>query len=138
MNKSYFTTTNLKLAAALSAAGFAVHNVERAVIGGTEKSIAELEGEHGGWRADELAREFDDFENSPHAAEVDRIFAERGLTEREQVLVNFDAARTAGHNRIALLKALPEQPIEQVSLGGGRLLQFRRGTPKEELKRICR
>jgi hypothetical protein len=135
---SFFITQNLKLAAALSAAGFEVFSIDRIQKGNTEHVIVELAAEHNGHKAEDLAQRFEDYKMSPHSDAVNEVLERRGVSEDEQTLIIFDAARTAGHNRVVLLKAAPKQPIKQIPLGGGRLLQFREGTPKDELKKLCR
>jgi len=137
-NPTFFLTTNLKLASALSAAGFEIFSVDRIENAQGQQIVCEIAAEHNNVKAHDLAAGFDDFARSTHGDKVDEIARNRGLTPEEQTLIAFDAARTAGHNRVALLKAAPQQPMMQISAGAGRLLQFRKGTSKEELKRLCK
>jgi hypothetical protein len=137
-SQSFFSTQNLKLAAALSAAGFEVFSVEKIQVGARETVLVELASEHNGHKAQELATRFEEYGKSPHARAIEEIVTARGVTPAEQTLIIFDAARTAGHNRVVLLKVAPDQPLKQINIGGGRLLQFRAGTPRETLKKLCR
>ena len=137
-SQSFFVTHNLKLAAALSAAGFEVFSIDRIQKNNAEQVIVELAAEHNGHKAEVLAERFEDYKTSPHSDRVNEIMERRGISPDEQTLIIFDAARTAGHNRVVLLKAAPNQPLKQISLGGGRLLQFREGTPREDLRKLCR
>jgi hypothetical protein len=138
MNSSFFSTTNLKLASALAAAGFEVLSIERIEVAGREQVLVELVAEHNGHKAEDLAKQFEDYGKSPHGSTVNDIVQARGITPGEQTLMIFDAARTAGHNRVVLLKAAPDQPLKQISVGGGRMLQFRANANREELRKLCR
>lgn len=137
-SQGIYSTSNLKLAAALATAGFEVLSTERIEQAGRENVIVDTVAEHNGHKAENLAKAFDNFSESPFSAEVERMLAARGVTPEEQTLLFFDAARTAGHNRVVLLKAAPTQPLKQINAGGGRMLQFRAGTKREDLKKLCR
>jgi hypothetical protein len=133
--ESVFTTTNLRLGSALTAAGFQILKTDKVIQAGREVISLELQSEANGVKASELQ---DLFENKANI-DIEAIIAKSGLSKREYAILAFDAARAAGHNRVSILHAVSNQkPLKAVSIGGGRTLIYREGTPKSELQRLCR
>jgi hypothetical protein len=138
-----FCTTNLKLAAALVSAGFRIitHKDERGLDvfhvdeinqAGKKSVSVELEPEAHGVTADELKRAFENLSDLG----IDDIIVRRGITPDEYCKIAFDAGRSAGHNRVAILFAgSKNQPLNVLEIGG-RTLIYRTGMPKDELRRL--
>jgi hypothetical protein len=143
-----FVTDNLKLAMAMTAAGFAIRHGEQVLKDGRSLIICELDTEHNGIDARMLKSAF---ENKPIIsrdggvptvelpAYVDEIIRTRGITQEEYVFLAFDAARSALHNRSTVLHAIGRnRPLvhKVIGDGTGRALIYRDGTPKDSLKRL--
>jgi hypothetical protein len=143
-----FVTENLKLAMAMTAAGFAIRHGEQVLKDGRSLIICELDTEHNGVDARMLKAAF---ENKPIISkdggppsvdlptQIDEIIRVRGITQGEYVLLAFDAARSALHNRSTVLHAISRnRPLvhKVIGDGTGRSLIYRDGTPKENLKRL--
>lgn len=134
-SQKIFVTDNLKLAMALTAAGFQILQGEQVVKDGRSLIVCELETAHNGVEALHLKA---CFENKVDlAAGINEIIAKRGITQEEYVLLAFDAARCALHNRSTVLHAIGKnRPLVHKSIGDGRSLIYRDGTPKQFLKKL--
>lgn len=132
-----FVTDNLKLAMAMTAAGFAIRHGEQVLRDGRSLIICELETKHNGVDAIELKSAFENRIDLP--SRVDAILVARGITQEEYVYLAFDAARSALHNRSTVLHAISKnKPLvhKVIGDGTGRSLIYRDGTPKADLKRL--
>lgn len=143
-----FVTDNLKLAMAMTAAGFRITHGEQVLKDGRSLIICELETEHNGVEARVLKAAF---ENKPIISKdggaptvelpdcIDEIIRARGITQEEYVFMAFDAARSALHNRSTVLYAISKNRAlvhKVIGDGTGRALIYRDGTPRAELKRL--
>jgi hypothetical protein len=130
-----FVTDNLKLAAALTAAGFQIIHGERVIKDGREIVICELEQKRHGHKALYLQACFENKEDLP--SQVEEIIRARGITPDEYALLAFDSARAGLHNRSTILFAVKNNaPLEHKVIGEGRSLIYRQGTPKSYLKKL--
>lgn len=150
MNQKVFVTDNFKLAMALTASGFSIRNAHNTVVQSREGSqvkerraiICELDIEHNGVTAEYLRSGFEkDMELGGYrvnlAAQVDEIIKNRGITDEEYVILAFDAARAALHNRGTVMYCVNTgRSIIAMQMKDGRSLIYMDGTPKEDLKKI--
>src|SRR5262245_42986412 len=143
-SQALFVTDNLKLASSLTAVGFELKNTDfiRKTIDGKLKEViaCEFVTSHLGIETNYLRQAF---EEDPKASEinlvvqVDEIIKRRGITDEEYIKLGFDAARSALHNRSTILFCvLRNLPLISKSIGNGRTLIYRDGTPKETLQRL--
>jgi hypothetical protein len=137
-----FVTDNLKLAIALTAAGFAIRQGEQIDKNGKTVILCELDPHHNGVDALYLKECFEwDPETRRHKREIiqqiDEIIEARGITQEEYVLLAFDAARCALHNRSTVLYAIyQKRRLIQKDIGNGRSLIYREGTEKKALQKL--
>jgi hypothetical protein len=148
MNQKVFVTDNLKLAMALTAAGFSIRNAQNTVVfkknetKGRERKVLELDAEHNGVAANflKLAFEYDPNSSASEydlAARVNEIIEARGITQEEYVLIAFDAARAGLHNRSTVIFCVDnDQPLIAKEMKDGRSLIYRQGTPKHLLQKL--
>jgi hypothetical protein len=130
-----FVTDNLKLAAALTAAGFQILHGEQVSKDGRFIIMCEMELAHNGVKALDLKAGFENKSDLP--AQVGEIIALRGITQEEYVILAFDAARAGLHNRSTIMWAIGNnQPLVHKDIGNGRSLIYRQGTPRETLKSL--
>lgn len=142
----FFYTDNLKLGAALVTAGYKLRTEIRdgkeitvgldcVIIGGKEVVTFELEPNHNGIKAIWFLGAF---ENKFDLSEkVDEIIAKYGITPEDQTILAFDGARTGLQNGSYLMYAgRNNEPVESKEIGGGRMLVYRRGTPRDQLKKL--
>jgi hypothetical protein len=130
-----FVTENLKLAMAMTAAGFAIRHGEQVLKDGRSLIICELDTQHNGVDAIELKSAFENKVDLP--SRVDEIISVRSITQEEYVYIAFDAARSALHNRSTVLHAIGRnKPLVHKVIGDGRSLIYRDGTPRDSLKRL--
>lgn len=130
-----FFTDNLKLAAALTVAGFEILNVDRIIVSGVERQSFELEPKKHGIKAHYFLSAFRN--EIDLAKRVDEIIEARGLTEEEFAILAFDAARSGLHNGGTLLYcARNKRPLVAKEISGGRTLIYREGTPRDHLKKL--
>lgn len=131
-----FVTDNLKLAMALTAAGFSIRHGEQATdINGRSLVVCELDSAHNGVKANYLKL---GFENQVDlVTRVNEIIETRGITQEEYVVLAFDAARAGLHNRSTVLFAIRNnKPLIAKEIGDGRSLIYREGTPKSHIKKL--
>ncbi len=135
-SQTVFVTDNLKLAMALTAAGFSIRHGEQAVdINGRSLVSCELEPNHNGVAANYLKLCFENQIDLP--ARVNEILEARGITPEEYVVLAFDAARAGLHNRSTVLFAIRNnKPLIAKQIGEGRSLIYREGTPREQIKQL--
>lgn len=135
ISEPVFVTDNLKLAGALSAAGFIVKEAycldEQ---GKPERVICEIEPKAHGIKADRLNAAFLNREDVE--PEVNAIIEARGITPYEYALIAFQAARAGLHNRSTLLHIAKRALTVVVKHIGGKQLIYKAGTPKEEIKNL--
>ena len=151
MNKSQtvFITDNLKIAAALTAAGFEIKNAESVrqnveTYDGTivqrKTVICELVLSHHGVEANYLRQAFEEdpaVKEFDLSGQVDKIIRLRGITDNEYIRIAFDAARSALHNRSTIMHCVKyRKDLIAKSIGNGRTLIYRDGTPPEYLQKI--
>lgn len=133
--EKFFFTDNLKLAAALTAAGYHLTNVDSVIIGPSERHTFELEPKHNGIKAAYFLGAFENKIDLPER--VAQIIAERGITPEEQTILAFDAGRAAMHNGSTIFYcAKNKKPLVAKEIGGGRTLIYREGTPRDHLKKL--
>ncbi len=135
-SQTVFVTDNLKLAMALTAAGFSIRHGEQAIdINGRSLVSCELDHEHNGVPANYLKLCFEN--QIDLVSRVNEIVEARGITQEEYVLVAFDAARAGLHNRSTVLFAIRNnKPLIAKEIGEGRSLIYRQGTPKSHIKKL--
>lgn len=135
-SQTVFVTDNLKLAMALTAAGFSIRHGEEAIdINGRALVSCELEPDHNGISANYLKLCFEN--QIDLASRVNEILKVRGLTPEEYVVIAFDAARAGLHNRSTVLFAIRNNKrLIAKEIGEGRSLIYREGTPKAQLKKL--
>lgn len=133
MNNISFASDNLKLVAALTAAGFRLQNVQRIEKNGRETIICDVEPEAHGVTANELHAIFENRAPSP----VDSIIAKHGIEPSSYCHLAFDAARAAGHNRVAILKsATAGNKLIVREIGEGRTLIYTAGASRDFLEKL--
>ena len=135
-SQTVFVTDNLKLAMAMTAAGFSIRHGEQAVdINGRSLVSCELEPNHNGVDANYLKLCFENQIDLP--SRVNEILKARGITPEEYVVIAFDAARAGLHNRSTVLFAIRNnKKLIAKGIGSGRSIIYREGTPKADLKRL--
>jgi hypothetical protein len=144
----FFYTDSLKLAGALSAAGFplkseiidgerVITGLDKAIVNGKEVLTFEFEPVHNGLKAIWFLGAF---ENKFDLGErVDQIIRDRGLTPEEQSILAFDGARTGLHNvSTAMFVGRNRRPVKEKDIGGGRSIIYREGTDREHLKNLIK
>jgi len=139
----FFLTDNLKLAAAMTAAGFglktAIENGEEVITGisriiakGRETLSFRLEPKHQGVKAVDMLNAFNNKVDLP--GRVDEILAARGVTAEEYVLIAFDAARSGLNNGSTLMHCGRNQKaMIAKEISGGRTVIYREGASREQL-----
>lgn len=131
----FFFTDNLKLAAALAAAGFEILHVERIITDKGERLTFQIESQKHGVKALHFLNAFEN--KIDLAAEVDRIISERGLTPQEVATIIFDAARSGLNNGSTLLYCgKNRKPLFSKNISGGRTLIYREGTSRAHLQSL--
>jgi hypothetical protein len=143
-SKAIFVTDNLKLASSLTAVGFELKNTDfvRKTIDGKQKEVVvcEFVTSHLGMETNYLRLAFEEDPEFPEInlrRQVDEIIRKRSITDDEYIKLGFDAARTALHNRSTILFCvLRNLPLICRSIGNGRTLVYRDGTPKEVLQQL--
>lgn len=135
-SQTVFITDNLKLAMAMTAAGFSIRHGEQAVdINGRALISCELDPNHNGVSANYLKLGFEN--QIDLVGRVNEIIEARGITAEEYVVIAFDAARAGLHNRSTVLFAIKNnKPLIAKAIGDGRCLIYREGTPKASLKKL--
>lgn len=136
MNQKVFVTDNLKLAMALTAAGFSLQHGENVVnIKGRELIVCELDADHNGVSANYLKMVFENQVNIE--SRVNEIIEARGISPDEYVILAFDAARAGLHNRSTVLFcARQKRPLIAKEMKDGRSLIYREGTPKDKIRQL--
>lgn len=135
-SQTVFVTDNLKLAMAMTAAGFSIRHAEQAVdISGRSLISCELDHNHNGVEANYLKLCFEN--QIDLVTRVNEIIEARALTQEEYVVLAFDAARAGLHNRSTVLFAIRNnKPLIAKEIGEGRSLIYREGTPKSYIKKL--
>ena len=130
-------TDDLRFASALTAAGFEIRNANNVMdhIQKREVAICELEHKHNGVDANELKKL--SFNPKELERRVNEIIKIRGITQEEQVLLAFDAARAGLFNRSAIVRCVNNRgKLIARNIGNGRSIIYRDGTPLEEVKKL--
>jgi hypothetical protein len=130
-----FVTDSLKLAMALTAAGFAIRRGEQIIKDDRPMIVCELDPYHNGIKALHLKECFENKHDL--AAQINGIIETRGITQEEYVLLAFDAARCGLHNRSTVIYAINKnRPLVHKEIGNGRALIYREGTPRATIKTL--
>lgn len=135
-SQTVFVTDNLKLAMAMTAAGFSIRHAEQVVnINGRSLVSCELDPNHNGVAANYLKLGFEN--QLDLVTRVNEIIEARGISQEEYVVLAFDAARASLHNRSTVLFAIRNnKPLIAKEIGEGRSLIYREGTPKSHIKQL--
>jgi hypothetical protein len=151
MDQKVFVTKNLKLAMALTAAGFHIRTAQNTVSfkrgdpkgsEGRKTVVVELEADHNGVSADYLCRAFryDEHVDGPEfdlVSRVNEIIEARGITQEEYVLIAFDAARAGLHNASTIMFCVKnDRPLVAQEMKDGRTLIYKDGTPRDLLRKL--
>lgn len=150
MEQKVFVTDNFKLAMALTAAGFSIRNAHDVIVRNRDQSkfpdrkstICELDPDHNGVTADYLRGgfEYDPAIKGYRVNLVDRvneIIEARGISQEEYVILAFDSARAAMHNRATVLHCLKNnKPLIAIKLKDERTLIYVDGVPRDQIKHL--
>jgi hypothetical protein len=128
-------TDKLKIAGALSAAGFAIKSADIVRHNDIDTCVVEMEPMAHGIKANRLVEIAEN--KTPNPAQ--EICERYGITAEDYAYLVFDAALAGISNRSAILwGARNRAPLIAKDIRDGRLLIYRAGTPKEELKKLIK